>query len=82
VALLRTRGLLTSSAGITAQLGPLCAGDWQYTVLTVPGREALQVVSKGPPGTLVLVTAGTDVCSIPVRTQAPTGILTVTHCGQ
>ncbi|MFK3982506.1 hypothetical protein ACI2K4_19280 [Micromonospora sp. NPDC050397] len=56
--------------------GPLCAGDWQYTVLQVTGREPLQVVSRGPATSLTLVTAGTDVCSIPVRTAAPAGIRT------
>ncbi|MGW4464392.1 hypothetical protein [Micromonospora sp. NBC_01796] len=56
--------------------GPLCAGDWQYTVVQVGDRGPWQVVSKGPATALTLVTAGTDVCSIPVRTGAPAGIKT------
>jgi hypothetical protein len=64
----------------TAAKGPLCSGTWQYTVLTVPDAEPLQVVSKGPPTSLVLVTAGTNVCTAAVRGAAPPGILTVTGC--
>ncbi len=80
VAVLKTRGLLRSADLATPRSGPLCAGAWQYTVLAVTGREPLQVVTKGPPGALVLVTAGTDVCSVPVRTEAPAGIVAVAHC--
>jgi hypothetical protein len=46
------------------------------------GREPLQVVTQGAPNALQLVTAGTEVCSVPVRTQAPSGILMVAHCTQ
>ena len=81
-ALLRAQGLLGRSAVATAQAGPLCSGTWQYTVLAVTGREPLQVVTKGPPTALVMVTAGTDVCSVPVRTEAPAGIVAVAHCVQ
>jgi hypothetical protein len=80
VALLRGRQIIGGTATVTAELGPLCAGTWQYTVLGVPGREALQVVTKGPPTGLVLVTAGTDVCTNEVRVQAPPGIVTAAHC--
>ncbi len=80
VALLRSRQIVGGTATVTAQLGPLCAGTWQYTVLGVPGREALQVVTKGPPTGLVLVTAGTDVCTNEVRIQAPPGIVAAAHC--
>jgi hypothetical protein len=79
-AVLKARGLLASTEVATPQTGPLCAGTWQYTVLTVTGREPLQVVTKGAPSALVLVTAGTDVCSVTVRTEAPAGIVAVAHC--
>jgi hypothetical protein len=82
VAVLRAKGLISGSATVTAREGPLCAGTWQYTVLSVAGREPLQVVTQGPPSALQLVTAGTEVCSVSVRTQAPPGILTVAHCGE
>jgi hypothetical protein len=81
VALLRrTPKLLPRGATVTVRTGPVCAGSWQYTIVSVPDREALEVVTKGPPGSLVLVTAGTDVCSIEVRTAAPIGIRTAAHC--
>jgi hypothetical protein len=82
ISVLRSKGLISGSATVTAREGPLCAGTWQYTVLSVVGREPLQVVTQGPPSALRLVTAGTEVCSVPVRTQAPLGILTVAHCSQ
>jgi hypothetical protein len=81
VALLRAKGVITGSPAVTPQVGPLCAGTWQYTVLGVAGRESLQVVTEGPPEALHLVAAGTDVCSGAVRTLAPTGIISVAHCG-
>lgn len=73
----RTSGLLPSGVRITVATGPLCAGDWQYTVLQVPDREPLQVVSKGAPSALKLVTAGTNVCNAEVRATAPYGIRTI-----
>jgi hypothetical protein len=73
----RSPGMLAADARVTVSAGPLCAGDWQYTVIQVPKLDPLQVVSKGPASALTLVTAGTDVCSIPVRTEAPPGIQTV-----
>ena len=82
VAALKAKGLVGGSATVSAKEGPLCAGTWQYTVVTVAGREPLQVVTQGPPSALQLVTAGTEVCSVAVRTQAPLGILTVAHCTQ
>ncbi|HEU4421514.1 MAG TPA: hypothetical protein VFR67_03125 [Pilimelia sp.] len=75
-----TPGLLGRSDRATVRTGPLCAGTWQYTVVTVPGREPLAVVTKGRPSELSVVTAGTDVCSIPVRTAAPAGIRAVAAC--
>jgi hypothetical protein len=80
VSLLRARRIVEDTATPTARLGPLCAGTWQYTVLSVPGREPLQVVTQGPPTGLVLVTAGTDVCTPEVRVQAPPGIVAAAHC--
>ncbi|OLB80094.1 MAG: hypothetical protein AUI14_08025 [Actinobacteria bacterium 13_2_20CM_2_71_6] len=82
IALLRSKGLIDGTAVVTVRLGPLCAGTWQYTVLSVTGREPLQVITQGPPTSLTLVTFGTDVCSVPVRTQAPIGIISVAHCTQ
>jgi hypothetical protein len=74
----RTSGLLPSGATATVRADtPLCAGTWQYSVVTVSGRDPLAVVTKGSPGALTLVTAGTNVCNIPVRTSAPIGIRTV-----
>jgi hypothetical protein len=77
LALLRTKGV---PAGATIQDGPLCAGTWQYTVVLVSPRQPVQVITQGPPDRLELVTMGTDVCTIPVKTQAPLGIQTVAHC--
>ncbi|WP_329105914.1 hypothetical protein OG792_33975 [Micromonospora sp. NBC_01699] len=78
VALLRRSSTgIPRGVGLTVPApGPLCAGDWQYTVIQVGDRGPWQVVSKGPATALTLVTAGTDVCSIPVRTGAPAGIRT------
>jgi hypothetical protein len=80
IALLRGKQVIGRSAKVGASVGPLCAGGWQYTVLTESGREPLQVVTQGAPASLVLITAGTDVCTPMVRTQAPAGILAVVHC--
>jgi hypothetical protein len=80
IALVRARGMISTSAGVTVRIGPLCAGTWQYTVLDVTGHEPLQVVSSGAPNALTLVTAGTDVCSIPVRSGAPSGIIAAAQC--
>ncbi|MDQ7911048.1 hypothetical protein RB614_41825 [Phytohabitans sp. ZYX-F-186] len=79
MALLRsTAGLLPrgESAEIRSDT-PLCAGTWQYSVIVVRDRDPLMVVTRGAPGALTLVTAGTNVCNIPVRTSAPEGIRTV-----
>ena len=66
--------VLPGNVSVRAVDGPLCADGWQYTVLAVSGHEELQAVSRGEPGALRLVTAGTDVCSIQVKAVAPTGI--------
>ncbi|HEX6968546.1 MAG TPA: hypothetical protein VF174_07030 [Micromonosporaceae bacterium] len=71
---LRRADLIPAGKQVTVSRAPVCAESWQYTVLTIAGHEPLQVVTKGEPGSLTLVTAGTDVCSIPVRTAAPLGI--------
>lgn len=76
VGLLRGR-VLPRGVSVRATQGPLCAAGWQYTVLAVTGHEELQVVTRTDSAALRLVTAGTDVCSIEVRTVAPPGIRTL-----
>ncbi|WP_438941275.1 hypothetical protein [Micromonospora craterilacus] len=73
-------GLLPRNAKVRVRTGPLCAADWHFTVLDVTGYEPLQVVTRDQAGTLRLVTAGTDVCSVEVRVAGPTGIRTLA-CG-
>lgn len=75
-----TRGRFPIGSGAKASLGPLCAGTWQYTVLSVAGREPLQVVTSGEPTSLKLVSAGTDICTVEVRNYAPAGILLAARC--
>ncbi|WP_446220847.1 hypothetical protein [Micromonospora sp. IBHARD004] len=78
VSLLRgAAGVLPRDVRVRVRTGPLCAGDWQYTVLDVTGHEELQVVTRGRPGALELVTAGTDVCGAEVRAAGPPGIRTL-----
>lgn len=78
VALLRGAArVLPRDVRVTVRTGPLCAEDWQYTVLAVSGHEELQVVTRGRPAALELVTAGTDVCGVEVRAAAPSGIRTL-----
>jgi hypothetical protein len=82
VRLLRgSAGVLPRDARVGVRSGPLCAADWQYTVLTVSGHEELQVVTRGRPTALELVTAGTDVCSAEVRVAGPLGIRTLACAG-
>jgi hypothetical protein len=81
VALLRrTPGMVPSGATATVQIGPLCAGVWQYAVVMIAGRDPLEVVTKGAPSALRLVTAGTDICTVEVRTEAPAGIRSTADC--
>lgn len=81
IALLRrTSGLLAPNATATAQRGPLCSGTWQYTVVSVSGQDPLEVISRGSPSALQLVAAGTDVCTVTVRTTAPAGIRLLARC--
>ncbi|WJK41835.1 hypothetical protein O7608_05325 [Solwaraspora sp. WMMA2056] len=77
IAVLRADGLLPAGARTTVRVAPRCAGSWQYTVVQIPAREPLQVVTEGSPESITLVTAGTDVCVIPVRVGAPAGIRTL-----
>ena len=75
--LVRSRnGVLPGNVRVRVDTGPLCAGDWHYTVLEVTGHEALQVITEGRPGALRLITAGTDVCTAEVRVAGPPGIRT------
>jgi hypothetical protein len=69
-------------AGVTptASTGPLCADSWQYTVLSIRGRDPLQVITRGTPAALKVVTAGTYVCTAAVNATAPTGIRTAANC--
>ena len=76
----RSAGLLPARVTATVATGPMCAGAWQYTVVTVPDRDPLQVVTYGRPTALHLVTAGTDVCTVEVRASAPAGIRLVANC--
>jgi len=76
--LLRGRtGVLPNNVQVKVRSGPLCAADWQYTVVTVTGHEELQVVTRGRPTAPELVTAGTDVCTAEVRATGPVGIRTL-----
>ncbi|MEH1100992.1 hypothetical protein V6V16_17710 [Micromonospora sp. CPCC 205561] len=78
VDLVRGRGgVLPASVRVRVKNGPLCAGEWHYTLLDVTGHEALQVVTRGRPGAPQLVTAGTDVCTAEVRAAGPPGIRTL-----
>jgi hypothetical protein len=79
MALLRnTSGMLPRGETATVRAGtPVCAGTWQYSEIVVSNRDPLLVVTRGAPGALTLVTAGTNVCNIPVRTSAPEGIRVV-----
>jgi hypothetical protein len=79
-ALRRDRNLLPAGATPKIVTGPLCAGSWQYTVMNVSGREALQVVTRGSAGALTVVTAGTYVCIPEVVGAAPAGIVSAAHC--
>jgi hypothetical protein len=80
LALLRSRKVLATGAAATASSGPLCSGDWQYTALDVAGAGPLQVITRGRPGALELITAGTDVCTPDVQSGAPPGIRAVARC--
>jgi hypothetical protein len=72
--------LLPRTGTISVTTGPLCSGTWQYTNLLAPNKDPLLVVTKGSPTALTIVTAGSDVCTIGVRTQAPAGLLAAARC--
>jgi hypothetical protein len=76
----RDRNLLPQ--GVTPQVltGPLCAGSWQYTIMSVPERDPLQVVTRGAASSLTVVIAGTYVCTPEVTGAAPSGIVSAAHC--
>ncbi len=76
----RARPSLPAGSGITVKTGPLCAGVWQYTVLTVTGSEPLQIMSKGSPAALTVVTVGTDPCTVEVKATAPPALLNTANC--
>jgi hypothetical protein len=70
---------------LNVRAGPYCSGSWQFTELGIAGKDAdevesLLVVTIGPPDSLTLVEAGTDVCSSRVQADAPKGIR-VRACG-
>ncbi|MEV7228494.1 MULTISPECIES: hypothetical protein [Polymorphospora] len=77
----RSPGLLRSDATVRVVREPVCADTWQYTVVevNVPGRgsSAMQVVSTGRAASLILVTAGSNVCNARIRATAPAGIRTL-----
>lgn len=76
----RKTSILPAAGTITVVQQPTCAGTWQYTVVSIPDREPLQVVTKGAPAALEVVTAGTDICTIEVRNFAPPGIRIAASC--
>ena len=67
-------GILGPDTAVTVTAGPLCAGDWQFTVLSAPGSGSLQVITRGRPDALRVVTAGTDLCTAQISAEAPPGI--------
>jgi hypothetical protein len=77
----RDRNLLPQ--GVTPQVltGPLCAGSWQYTIMSIPEHDPLQVVTRGSASSLTVVIAGTYVCTPEVTGAAPSGIVSAAHCG-
>lgn len=76
---LRREDMLAPDAEVVE--GPFCSGDWQYAVVSAPDLDPLQVVTRGGAGALELITAGTDVCTVEVRIQAPPGIRGAAACG-
>jgi hypothetical protein len=80
ISLLRRLGVLTAQQRATVTTGPLCAGTWQYTVVSVPAADPMNVVTRGQPTALALVTAGTNPCTAKVRAEAPEGIRSALRC--
>ncbi|GAA4244155.1 hypothetical protein GCM10022255_006100 [Dactylosporangium darangshiense] len=75
-----TRSNLPAGSGVSVLKAPVCAGVWQYTVLSVTGSEPLRVITKGSPTSLTVVTAGTDPCTAEVRVTAPPAFLATVDC--
>lgn len=83
LAVVRGRPGVPAGQEFKVHQGPFCAGDWQFTSVRLasdPNSELLSVITRGVPPQLQLVEAGTDVCSSPVETTAPTGIRSLA-CG-
>jgi hypothetical protein len=81
VALLRrTPRLVPADGPVTFQIGPLCAGTWQYSVVIAAGQEPLRALTQGRPAELRLVAAGSDICTAVVRASAPPGFRTLLNC--
>src|SRR5688572_12072602 len=69
----RRSNVLPAGAQASVKSGPLCAGTWQYTVVAVTGADPMDVVTRGAPNSLTLITAGTNACTAKVRVEAPQG---------
>jgi hypothetical protein len=80
LSLLRRNGVVAAQAGARVTNGPLCAGTWQYTVVAMADVEPIDVVTRGAPNALTLVTAGTNPCTARVRAEAPQGIRSALRC--
>ncbi|WP_433212117.1 hypothetical protein ACQP00_51885 [Dactylosporangium sp. CS-047395] len=76
----KVRANLPAGNGVSVQKEPVCSGVWQYTVLNVTGSEPLQVITKGSPNALTVVTAGTAPCTVEVRATAPAAFLDAVDC--
>ena len=77
IAVVRSQTGIEPGGVITA---PLCGGTWQFTVLSVPGREPVKVLTRTTQSGLALVAVGTDVCSLDIQHQAPSGIYAAASC--
>ncbi len=80
LSLLRRNGVLPAQSNARVTNGPLCAGTWQYTVVSMADLEPIDVVTRGAPNSLTLVTAGTNPCTARVRAEAPQGIRSALRC--
>jgi hypothetical protein len=79
LALVRAKGVIAQRVRASVTVGPMCAGTWQYSLVSVSGAGLIQVVTTGPPGALQFVAAGTDVCAT-LRDLAPAGIVRAASC--
>ena len=80
IAAVRPKLKLAANVQVTVTTQPTCAGKWQYTVLSVPSREPVHVVTNGEPAALNVVAAGTNPCIPAVRVSAPSGLRAVLGC--